>query len=49
MGGLLSGGGELIIGSLRYTAILRKVDGINVPATIPKVIWDMINTLFLTL
>ena len=30
-----------------YTAISRKVVGKNVHTTTPKVIWDMINTLFL--
>ena len=35
--------------NLLYTAILRKVVGRNVYATMPKVLWDMINTLFLTL
>ena len=34
---------------LHFTAILRKVVGKNVHATIPKGNMDMINTLFLTL
>ena len=32
----------------RYTAISRKVVGKNVQRQSRKVIWDMINTLFLT-
>ena len=35
-------------GTMAHTAISREVVGKNVHATARKVIWDMINTLFLT-
>ena len=39
--------GEFIEDVNQYTAISRKVVAKTVQATIPKVIWDMINTLVL--
>ena len=46
---LIKSTGEYAIVSNIYTAISRKDVGKKVHATIRKVIWDMINTLFLTL